>query len=162
MNLDLPPSIVYSKWSRILTHAQDFWTSIHTPRQNDIQLTLYASIVWQALAESYTANYWRPYAVTSGGWNSRANHSYVSVTLHSINNGWELKCFLRRNDWTAYSSQLGKLFRSVVIACWNLPATYINAVVIDIVSNITAAIARLEWQRLSCSSHTLQLSVHKL
>jgi len=42
-----------------------------------------------------------------------------------------------------------------VIARWNLPATQISAVV---ASNITAAIPRLEWQRLSCFS---QLSVHK-
>ena len=46
------------------------------------------------------------------------------------------------------------------IACWNLSATYISAVVTDNASNITDAIARLEWQRLSCFSHTLQLSIH--
>ena len=33
------------------------------------------------------------YAVTCDGWSSRANHSYVSVTLHYINNEWELKMF---------------------------------------------------------------------
>ena len=34
------------------------------------------------------------FAVTCDGWTSRANHSYLSVTLHYINNKWELKCFL--------------------------------------------------------------------
>ena len=48
-----------------------------------------------------------------------------------------------------------------VIALWNLPATHNDAVVTDNASNITAAIARLEQQRLGCFSHTLQLSVHK-
>jgi len=48
-----------------------------------------------------------------------------------------------------------------VIALWNLPATHNGAVVTDNASNITAAIARLEQQRLGCFSHTLQLSVHK-
>ena len=28
------------------------------------------------------------YAVTCDGWSSRANHSYLSVTLHYINNEW--------------------------------------------------------------------------
>ena len=33
------------------------------------------------------------YAVTCDGWSSRANHSYLSVTLHYITNEWELKYF---------------------------------------------------------------------
>ena len=40
-----------------------------------------------------------------------------------------------------------------VIARWNLSGTHISAVVTD-------NHCWLEWQRLSCFSHTLQLSVH--
>ena len=48
-----------------------------------------------------------------------------------------------------------------VLYCWNLPVTQNSAVVTDNASNITAAIAMLERQRLGCFSHTLQLSVQK-
>ena len=48
-----------------------------------------------------------------------------------------------------------------VLARWNLPITQISAVVTDNASNITAAIARLEIQRIGCFGHTLQLSVQK-
>ena len=41
-----------------------------------------------------------------------------------------------------------------IIARWNLSATHISAVVTD-------NHCRLEWQRLSCICHTLQLSVRK-
>ena len=34
------------------------------------------------------------YAVTTDGWRSQANNSYVSITLHYINNEWDMKCFL--------------------------------------------------------------------
>ena len=34
------------------------------------------------------------YAITCDGWSSRANHSYLSVTLYYINNEWELKHLL--------------------------------------------------------------------
>ena len=48
-----------------------------------------------------------------------------------------------------------------VLDHWNLPVTQISAVVTDNVSNITAAIARLNRQCIDAFSHTLQLSVQK-
>ena len=52
-------------------------------------------------------------------------------------------------------------YLDVVLDCWNLPITQVSAVVTDNATNITAAIARLERQRIGCFSHTLQLSVQK-
>ena len=103
------------------------------------------------------------YAVTCDGWSSRANHSYISVTLHYINNEWELKCFLLEAGEMVEQHTAINLanYLEEVLARWNLPVAHISAVVTDNASNITAAIARLEWQRLGCFSHTLQLSVHK-
>ena len=47
------------------------------------------------------------YAVMCDGWSSRANHSYLSVTLHYINNKWELKCFyLKWEKWWNSIQQL--------------------------------------------------------
>ena len=103
------------------------------------------------------------YAVTSDGWSSRDNHSYISVTLHFINNDWELKCFLLETGEMIEQHTAVNLanYLEEVIAHWNLSATHISAVVTDNAPNITAAVARLEWQRLCCFSHTLQLSAHK-
>ena len=66
----------------------------------------------------------------------------------------------RRNGGTAYSNNLANYLEEV-LDCWSLPVTQISAVVTDNASNITAAIARLDRQRLGCFSHTLQLSVQK-
>ena len=101
--------------------------------------------------------------MTSDGWNSRTNHSYISVTLHFINNDWELKHFLlEAGEIIEQHTAVNLAHYSVeVIARWNLPATHISAVVTDNASNITDAIARLEWKRLGCFSHTLQVSLHK-
>jgi len=103
------------------------------------------------------------YAVTCDGWSSRANHSYISVTLHYINNEWELKCFLLEAGEMVEQHTAINLanYLEEVLARWNLPVAHISAVVTDNASNITAAIARLELQCLGCFSHTLQLSVHK-
>ena len=103
------------------------------------------------------------YAVTCDGWSSRANHSYLSVTLHYINNEWELKHFLLEIGEMVEQHTAINLanYLEEVLDRWNLPVTQISAVVTDNASNITAAIARLERQHLGCFSHTLQLSVQK-
>ena len=103
------------------------------------------------------------YDVTCDGWSSRANHSYLSVTLHYINNKWELKCFLHETGEMVEQHTAINLanYLEEVLDRWNLPVTQISAVVTDNASNITAAIAMLERQRLGCFSHTLQLSLQK-
>ena len=103
------------------------------------------------------------YVLTCDGWSSRANHSYLNVTLHYINNKLELKYFLLETgeiieqhiaiNWANYLEE--------VLTCWNLPITQISAVVTDNAANITAAIAILDRQRIGCFSQTLQLSVQK-
>ena len=103
------------------------------------------------------------FAVTCDGWTSRANHSYLSVTLYYINNKWELKCFLLETGEMVEQHTAINLanYLEEALARWNLPITQISAVVTDNASNITAAIARLERQHIGCFSHTLQLSVQK-
>ena len=103
------------------------------------------------------------YAVTCDGWSSRANHSYLSLTLHYINNKWELKYFLLETGEIVEQDTAINLasYLEEVLARWNLPITQISAVVTDNASNITAAIAIFKRQRVGCFSHTLQLSVQK-
>ena len=100
------------------------------------------------------------YAITCDGWTSRANHSYLSVT---INNKWELKWFLLETGEMVEQHTAVNLanYLDEVLDRWNLPITQVSAVVTDNATNITAAIARLERQRIGCFSHTLQLSVQK-
>ena len=87
------------------------------------------------------------YAITCDGWSSRANHSYLSVTLHYINNEWELKYFLiETGEMVEQHTAINLANYLEVLGHWNLPVTQISAVVTDNASNITAAIARLERQ----------------
>ena len=103
------------------------------------------------------------YAVTCDGWSSRAIHSYLSVTLHYITNEWELKYFLLETGEMVEQHTAINLanYLEEILDHWSLPVTQISAVVTDNASNITAAIARLDRQRLGCFCHTLQMSVQK-
>ena len=84
-----------------------------------------------------------------------------------MNNEWELKCFLlEKGEMVEQHTAINLANYLEVLDRWNLPITQISAVVTDnasniTASNITAAIAMLERQRLGCFSHTLQLSVQK-
>ena len=104
------------------------------------------------------------YVMTTDGWSSRANHSYInSITLHYINNEWEMKCFLLETREMVEQHTAANLanYLEEGLVRWNLAATSISAKVTDNASNITAAITKLEWQRLGYFSHTLQLGVQK-
>ena len=87
----------------------------------------------------------------------------LSVTLHYINNEWELKHFLLETGEMVEQHIAINLanYLKEVLDRWNLPVIQISAVVTDNACNISAAIARLERQHLGCFSHTLQLSVQK-
>ena len=103
------------------------------------------------------------YAVTTDGWSSQANNSYVSITLHYINNEWDMKCFLLETGEIVEEHTAINLanYLEEGLARWNLSIAQISVIVTDNASNITAAIYQLGCQRFGCFSHTLRLSVQK-
>ena len=103
------------------------------------------------------------FAITSDGWSSQANHSYVSLTVHYINQQWEtcyhlLETAESTTDNTAVNLATGL---EEVLARWQLPLSKLSGATTDNARNITAALEILGWQQLGCFAHTLQLGVHK-
>ena len=103
------------------------------------------------------------FAIASDGWSSRANHSYVSLTVHYISEQWETSYHLLETaesttDHTAVNLATGL---EEVLARWQLPLSKLSGATTDNARNITAALEILGWQQLGCFAHTLQLGVHK-
>lgn len=149
-----PTPIGHSKWSRL---SKVFEPQYIPPDRTTFSCRylpdLYEKKKRKVLQQANVGLEW--YAVTTDGWSSQANHSYVSITLHYINNEWNIKCCLLETGETVEEHTVEGL------ACWNLSVTQISAMVTDNASNITAAINKLGCLRLGCFSHTLQLSVQK-
>lgn len=103
------------------------------------------------------------FAITTDCWSSRANHSFMSLTVHYISPEWDLKShMLETGEITVEHTAINLSdYLKESLDRWKLPSTEISAVVTDNASNITAAINKLELQHFGCFSHTLQLGVQK-
>ena len=87
----------------------------------------------------------------------------MSLTVHHISAEWNLPShMLKTGEITAEHTAVN--LSSYLQGClghWNLQSTQVSAAVTDNVSNITAAISRMEWLHFGCFSHALQLGVQK-
>ena len=103
------------------------------------------------------------FSVTTDGWTSRANHSYITHTIHYVDELWNLQSHLLdtveiTTEHTAINlaDELQESF-----ARWNLSDECLVAVTTDNARNIVNAVEVLSWQHFGCFAHTLQLGVKK-
>ncbi|CAH1098482.1 unnamed protein product [Psylliodes chrysocephalus] len=98
--------------------------------------------------------------ITTDGWTSRNNDSFIAVTAHFINSETKLcSCTLgciqydERHTADNLCSFLKEMFNK-----WNI-CNKIGAVVSDNASNILAAVRVGEWRSIGCFAHLLNLIV---
>ena len=100
--------------------------------------------------------------ITTDGWSSRANESYLSVTAHYLDNKLELKsslleCFKYDEKHTA-NNLAEELHR--VLQEWEIDRKIVG-VVTDNAPNIVAAVRLTGWKHIPCFAHTLNLIVQQ-
>lgn len=100
-------------------------------------------------------------SITTDGWTSLANESYIAVTAHFISEDEHilkarlLECFAWRERHP--SDNIATELRCVVTD-WGI-GEKVSAVVSDNAANVTAAIRLLGWKHVPCFAHTLNLVV---
>lgn len=105
----------------------------------------------------------RAFAFTTDSWTSRANEGFVSLTVHYINNSYELKNYtlkIQALPESHTSENLNSLLKSN-LSEWNIDSgKHKLYFVTDNASNIIKAVRLSDtWERIPCFAHTLQ--VHK-
>jgi len=100
--------------------------------------------------------------LTTDGWTSRTNQSFISVTAHFIDPKNEtlvssvlLGCIDFDEKHTG--NNLARFLRNIVEE-WNL-SNKLTAVVTDNAANIKTAIRKCNWRWLSCFAHSINLTV---
>lgn len=98
--------------------------------------------------------------ITTDGWTSITNESYLSVTVHFINEHMEMKsslieCFKYNEQHTAVN--LAEELKRVT-EDWGI-RDKVACVVSDSAPNIKAAIRLTGWKHIPCFAHTLNLIV---
>ncbi|KAF0754582.1 zinc finger BED domain-containing protein 1-like [Aphis craccivora] len=100
--------------------------------------------------------------LTTDGWTSRNNQSFLSVTAHFIDpkNQTQISSVLlgcNSFDETNTSDNLSRFLRNTLDE-WNLCHKF-TAVVTDNASNIISAIKKCNWRWLPCFAHSINLIV---
>ena len=103
------------------------------------------------------------YAATSDLWTSSANDPYLSFTVHFITNDWTLKSFCL-DTLPLYEDHTGANIAEAiqdVLQNWSLSPEKLVATTTDNASNYISAFRSLNWLRLSCFGHNLDLAINK-
>ncbi len=103
------------------------------------------------------------FAATSDLWTSAAKHPYLSYTIHFINDAWSLQSFCLDTvplfeDHTGQN--ISEAFQDI-LANWGLAPDNLVATTTDNGSNFVAGLRLLDWTRLSCFGHNLDLAINK-
>jgi hypothetical protein len=103
------------------------------------------------------------FAVTTDGWTSRANHSYLSLTVHYIDDEWTLQSHLLETHQFVQAHTGDNLASELegMLEAWKLPAMKLSAATTDNAANIVLAMEILGWEHFRCFSHSLQLAINQ-
>ena len=103
-------------------------------------------------------------ALTTDGWTSRATESYITVTVHFIDEAWKLKNYVlvTRPMHESHTGENIGSFLKETLAEWNLTKFGQIPVVTDNASNMDIAVARADmFPHVKCLAHTINLAAQK-
>ncbi len=100
------------------------------------------------------------YALTTDIWTSRANNAYTGVTIHFLDEAFQLRHYLLETKEFPESHSAANIANELqgILTEWDLVEDNMSAITTDNGKNI----CHLGWTNLSCFSHTLQLGVEKV
>ena len=103
------------------------------------------------------------FAATTDMWTSGSNDAYITVTVHFINNEWEL-CAYCLETVPMFSDHTGPNIADTISAIldnWDLSKDKLVAATTDSGSNIVSAFRILNAIRISCFGHNLDLAIKR-
>ena len=101
------------------------------------------------------------FALTTDIWTSRHNQAYTGLTVHYVDDCYQLQSHLLENVEFPESHTGINISEELeaILEEWKLPQDNLSAVTTDNGTNIVSALEILQWKRMPCFSHTLQLAV---
>lgn len=103
------------------------------------------------------------FASTTDMWSSIGLTPYMSFTIHYINKDWDLESLALAASFLPKDHTVDVLMDALeeVMSEWHLNTNNLVCLITDNGSNIVAATKQLEWNRLSCFGHNLDLAITK-
>ena len=103
------------------------------------------------------------YSATTDLWTSAAGDPYMTFTVHFIDANWDLKSYCLQTHYLPMDHTGTNIAEALeeTIQQWGLEVEKLVGITTDSGSNIKLACDLLNWNRLSCFGHNLNLAVGK-
>ena len=103
------------------------------------------------------------FSSTTDLWSSETLHPYMSYTIHYVDKEWKMRSFCLQTAFLPTDHTGDNLAEALeaTIDGWNLKKEHQVCITTDNGSNIVNATKKLQWQRLPCFGHNLNLAVTK-
>lgn len=101
------------------------------------------------------------FAATTDMWSSANSSSYISYTVHFLDDEWCLRsrCLQTMFMPEDHTGENIAEAMQAALEAWDLPAERQVCITTDSGSNIISATQKLQWMRLSCFGHNLHLAI---
>ena len=122
---------------------------------------LYNEVIGIVKPEVQRARY---FAASTDLWSSKANHPYLSFTVHFISKSWDLNSYCL-DTVPIFEDHTGQNLADAIqdiLANWELKPEDLVGTTTDNGSNFIAAFNLLDWPRISCFGHNLDLAINKV
>lgn len=99
-------------------------------------------------------------SVTTDIWTSRATEGYITVTIHFLNQLWQLESLVLETR-VLEGDHTGDVIAAAlteIVNDWNISGK-VRVVISDNAANISAAFKKLGWRHVPCTAHCLHLVV---
>ncbi len=103
------------------------------------------------------------YATTTDMWSSRTTEPYLSLTVHFVNDNFELKSRCRQTAYfpTDHTGENIALGLRECLSSWGLNEEEQMCITTDNAANVIKAVELNQWTRLKCFGHRLHLAIGK-
>ncbi|XP_065368779.1 E3 SUMO-protein ligase ZBED1-like [Calliphora vicina] len=153
--LRIVEELEFKKLIEVVSQCPGYTLPTRKTLSNNILPTVYNEILSNVKIQLVTAT---AVCLTTDGWTSKTNVSYLAVTAHYIDDDTNLKSHLiacdefgERHTAENLTNYLEKIMSDFEIN------NKITAVVSDNAANITAAIRQGQWKGIACFAHSLNL-----
>ena len=121
---------------------------------------LYAECKEKVVTELKNVEY---YATTTDMWSSRTTEPYLSLTVHFVNDNFELKsrCLQTAYFPTDHTGENIALGLRECLSSWDLKEEDQTCITTDNAANVIKAMELNQWTRLQCFGHRLHLAIGK-
>lgn len=103
------------------------------------------------------------YATTSDLWSSRTSEPYLSLTIHFVDEEWQLQSFCLQTSYFP-EDHTGELIAQGLkdtLSSWSFDDEHMVCMTTDSGANVVSALRINNWQLLPCFGHRLHIAIGK-